>query len=216
MLNRLTMLTVILLLVGCAGSMQSAIRTNPESPTRQKSDLSNLDDRLIISSADLEIKTEQSDSLHNKIMDIAANYDGYVLSSGNDISTIRLPAISFKRALDDIEKLGEVIEKKVAGNDVTEQYRDFEIRLENAIKTRGRYLALLEKADDINEILRLEKELERFNGKIESLKGSLERLSHLVYYSTITVKTYEKIKPGPISYAVHRLYSGVKWLFVRN
>jgi hypothetical protein len=75
---------------------------------------------------------------------------------------------------------------------------------------------LLERADNIDEILKLERELERFNGIIESLKGKLERLSHLVQYSSITVKTFEKFKPGPISYAFHGLFKGVKWLFVRN
>lgn len=205
-----------MVLVGCASPMRSATGYKLASSAKQKTEFSNLDERLIISSANLEIKTERSDSLHNEVMDIAIKYDGYVLSSGNEITTIRLPAISFEKALDDIEKLGKVIDKNVSGKDVTEQYRDLEIRLENAAKTRERYLALLERADNINEILKLEKELERFNEKIESLKGSLKRLTHLLQYSSITVKTFERIKPGPIGYAVYQIYSGVKWLFVRN
>jgi hypothetical protein len=54
-----------------------------------------------------------------------------------------------------------VKDKNIAGEDVTEEYRDLEIRLDSAEKTRQRYLELLNKAERVKEILKIEKELER-------------------------------------------------------
>jgi hypothetical protein len=90
------------------------------------------------------------------------------------------------------------------------------LRLDNAEKTRLRYLALLERADNLNEILKLEKELSQLNAKIEILKGKIRRLSHQIEYSDIYVKTIKDNKPGPVSYVFVGVLEGVKWLFVRN
>lgn len=205
--------TVIL---GCSSTMQPfpvTDATGQKFQDRVRYD-TEVDDRLIVSSADLEIKTDQSDTLHNRVISLADTYGGYVLSSAGNETSIRIPSTGFNSAIEDIEKMGETIEKKLSGNDVTEQYKDLDTRLDNAEKTRQRYLALLERAKSMEEILRLEKELERLNTQIEVLKGKIERLSHLVQYSTITVRSFKEVEPGPVAYAFYQLYSGVRWLFV--
>jgi len=101
------------------------------------------------------------------------------------------------------------------GEDVTEEYRDLEIRLDSAEKTRKRYLELLNKAEKVDEILKIERELERLNGEIDLLKGKINRLTHLAQYATITVQTSNGVKKGVLGYAFYGVYSGVKWLFVR-
>lgn len=146
----------------------------------------------------------------------ATRYHGYVLNSGEGSTSIRIPALGFNNALDEILMLGEVISREISGEDVTEQYHDLQMRLANAEKTRLRYLELLNKAKDIDEIFRVEKELERINQQIEIYKGKIEKLSHLTAYSTITVNTTPEIKPGPVGYVFEQMYKGVKWLFVRN
>ncbi len=172
--------------------------------------------RIIISTADLRVETENPDSVHARIIEVALDCGGYVLKSTPDQTSIRLPAAEFHGALAGIELLGAIVDKKISGNDITEKYRDLEIRLDNAVKTRDRYLKLLDQARNLQEILRVEKELERMNHEIETLKGQINRLSHLTRYSTITVNTRQKTRPGPIGYALERVYKGVKWLFVRN
>jgi hypothetical protein len=99
---------------------------------------------------------------------------------------------------------------------VTDQYADFSIRLENAEKARMRYLELLEKAENVQSALLVEKELERLNETIELLKGQMNRIDHLAAYSTITVYLTEKKKPGVLGYIGIGLYKSVKGLFVRN
>lgn len=199
---------------GCASSVTTSGKRQPPAEQRSKAAQFDPEERRIVSSAELRIKTDRPDSLHDKVIDLAARYEGYVLSSGKEATTIRIPAISFKDAIADIEGMGDLLEKNISGQDVTEQYRDLEIRLDNAVKTRDRYLALLDKAGNINEMVGLEKELERLNEKIETLKGKIERLAHMVEFSSITVRTSEEVRPGPVGYAFYKLYQGVKWLFV--
>ncbi|MCB0737835.1 MAG: DUF4349 domain-containing protein [Bacteroidetes bacterium] len=105
---------------------------------------------------------------------------------------------------------------KLSGQDLTAQYLDFEIRLENAEKARARYLELLEKAENVESALLVEKELERLNGTIDMLIGQMNRMNHLTTYATITVRISERVKPGPLGYLGMGLYHAFKWLFVRN
>jgi len=192
----------------------------PEGQTVKTAEMSEPDDetfrRIIISTADLRLETENPDSVHSRTVEVALDCGGYVLNSTPDQTSIRLPATEFHEALTEIEGLGAVVDKKISGNDITEKYRDLEIRLANALKTRGRYLKLLDEANNLQEIFRVEKELERMNHEIETLKGQINRLSHLTRYSTITVNTRQKTRSGPVGYALESVYKGVKWLFVRK
>jgi hypothetical protein len=78
-------------------------------------------------------------------------------------------------AIKEISELGKVQGKSLSGQDVTEEYLDFQIRLENAEKSRERYLELLAKAENVEAALKVEKELERLNGTIDLLKGKMNR-----------------------------------------
>jgi hypothetical protein len=173
-------------------------------------------DRMIVSSATIRIKSMEPDSVHNRVIEYALSCNGYILHSGDGKTTVRVPAACFKPAMANFETLGELLSKEITGKDVTEEFHDLQTRLDNAEKTRQRYLALLDKAKNLEEILRVERELERLNQTIEQLKGKIERLSHIVAYSSITVETTEPTRPGPVGYAFYGLYQGIKWLFVWN
>ncbi len=171
-------------------------------------------ERMVISTATLHIESLDPDSIHARVIDMATKYNGYVLNAERGVTSIRIPSVGFHDAIKEIELLGKVKDENITGQDVTDDYRDYQTRLDNAEKTRQRYLALLDKANNIDDILKIERELERLNTDIEFLKGKIDRLSHLVQYSTITVRTTSEVRPGPIGYVFYGLYTGIKWLFV--
>ena len=152
----------------------------------------------------------------NKFVRSLGKYDGYVSQSSTNYATIRVLSKHFDAAINDLMTFGEVQSKQLSGQDVSDEYIDYEIRLENAIKARERYLVLLDKAENIIEAIMVEKELERLNGTIDLLKGKLEKYDHLEQYSTISVSFKEKKKPGLFGYIGMGIYYPVKWLFVRN
>lgn len=136
--------------------------------------------------------------------------------SGTYRAVIRVKSDQLNEAITTIEQLGKLTNKNVSGQDVTNEYRDYKIRLENAQKARNRYLELLKIAENVEATLKVEKELERLNNTIDLLKGKMNRIDHLDQFSTITINLKEKKNPGILGYVGLGLYHAVKWLFVRN
>ncbi|WP_425423008.1 DUF4349 domain-containing protein [Phaeodactylibacter xiamenensis] len=174
------------------------------------------DDRKILYDAYLTLTVETPDSTSLYIQAIAKRYGGYVNEIGTDRSIIRVESQLLDAAIDDISQLGRLDRKSVRGQDVTEAYLDYQIRLDNAQQARGRYLDLLDQAATVDEILKVEKELERLNETIDLLKGKMNRIDHLDTYATITINLRERQKPGILGYIGIGLYQGVRWLFVRG
>lgn len=172
--------------------------------------------RTIIYSANITISVNEPDNMSKSIKDIAKKYDGYVSEDGTWRAVIRVKRDNLDHALSDIADLGNVLNKSLYGEDITDEYYDYKIRLENAEKARDRYLELLKQAENVEAALLVEKELERLNGLIDLYKGKINRLEHLNQYSTITIKIKARKKPGILGYIGIGLYKSVKWLFVRN
>ena len=173
-------------------------------------------EKKIIYSSTMDLTVKIPDTTAVQIGGIATKYKGYVQQTGTTMCVIRVEAKHLKTAMDEIALLGKVTNKTSFGEDVTDQYADYAIRLENAEKARMRYLELLAKAENVQAALLVEKELERLNETIELMKGQMNRIDHLSTYSTITVYLKEKKKPGIIGYIGVGVFKAVKWLFVRN
>lgn len=172
--------------------------------------------RVVIYRASAELVVSNVDTVNIRLSQIAKRYGGYVVVLGNKQSSIRVEAIHLEKALNDVLHSGRVRRKTISGQDVTEEYNDFTVRLENANKARQRYLELLARAENVEAALKVEKELERLNGEIDLITGKLNRLNHLSEFSTIEVALVEKKKIGVLGYVGLGIYEAVKWLFVRN
>ena len=173
-------------------------------------------ERKIIYSSFLSLVVEKPDSTNVQIEKIAKKYGGYVNEIGTYRTIIRVKSTHLDDAIKDISALGKLKSKNMSGQDVTEEYWDYQIRLDNAEKARKKYLELLAKAENVEAAIKVEKELERLNETIDLLKGKMNRITHLSDFSTITVNLKERKKPGLIGYIGIGLYHAVKWLFVRN
>jgi hypothetical protein len=137
----------------------------------------------------------------SKQVEVMAKEAGGFLARRDDMTVvIRIPAAKFDDLLKRIEKLGDVLHRNVAAEDVTEQFMDIEVRLKNARAVRDRLQALLDKATKVEESLEIEKELTRVGTEIETLEGKLKYLRDRVTFSTITVsfrpKQSDSVKPS--------------------
>jgi len=179
-------------------------------------DQDELKDRKIIYDASLELSVKNPDSAFVAVKNIAKKHSGYTQAIESHKTTIRVKYTELNQALSELMALGKVEWKNIRGDDVTEAYTDYKIRLDNAEKARNRYLELLNKAVTVEEIIKVEKELERLNETIDLLKGKMNRIDLLSEFSTITVYLDEKPKPGIVGYVFVGLYKGMKWLFIRN
>jgi hypothetical protein len=176
----------------------------------KKSDFS----RKVIFDARLSLTVKQPDSTSLKLADIARKYGGYVVESGSYNTQIRIESSQMNQAIKDIALLGKMEDKYIQGQDVTDEYEDLDIRLQNAERARKKYLELLDKAQNVAEGLLVEKELERLNGEIDILKGKISRMEHLVKFSTIIVHLKQKQILGPLGLVSVGIYKLIKVLFV--
>jgi hypothetical protein len=170
--------------------------------------------RKVIFDARLSLTVKQPDSTSLKLADIAKKYGGYVVESGSYSTQIRIESSQMNQAIKDIALLGKMEDKYIQGQDVTDEYEDLDIRLQNAERARKKYLELLDKAQNVAEGLLVEKELERLNGEIDGLKGKMNRMEHLVKFSTITIRLKQKQILGPLGLVSVGIYKLVKILFV--
>jgi len=173
-------------------------------------------ERKLIQSAYLELVAKEPDSTVAKIVKLAEVYEGFMSESSSNSATIRVPATRLPEALAEIATYAKVKDQRLSGEDVTEDYFDMSIRLDNAEKSRQRYLELLAKAETVEETLLVEKELERLTETIDLLKGRMNRIDQLDAFATINVRVNQKVKLGPLGYVVKGAYSVVAWLFVRG
>lgn len=186
------------------------IQKNPKAPKTPK------EKRKIIYSAGLTLVSPLPDSINPQLENITEKYDGYINNLSTTQTTIRIKSEYFETVLEEIEKLGKVTRKNISGNDVTERYWDTQIRLDNALETRKRYLELLKMAKTVEEAILVERELARITQDIDLLKGQINRLDNLEEFATITISIKEKKKLGVLGYVGVGLYKSVKWFFVRN
>ena len=145
-----------------------------------------------------------------QIEELSRELGGFLSRRDNTSITIRVPVAMFDRAIKRIEKLGDVLNRNVTAQDVTEEFRDLEVRLRNARAVRDRLEQLLAKANKVEESVMVERELERVAGEIERMEGRIKFLKDRAAFSTITVafqpKRTQETTRGPFQLPVPWLY----------
>jgi hypothetical protein len=169
---------------------------------------------MVAYSVSLRLFVKNPEDTRRILIEQVKSNNGYIVKETEDYITTRIPTENMETFLGEARTLGKIENETKTGTDITDQYRDNVIRLDSLKSVRNRYLALLEKANSVNDILTVEKELERINTQIELLEGKIKYAEQSVAYSSITVGFREKVKPGPIGWIFYGLYRGIVWLFV--
>ncbi len=165
--------------------------------------------RMLIKAASLELESEDPEATADKVMVIVESYGGYVVklsTSGREKKSIsmivKVPEIAFYRVLKEVRRIGRVISEDLNVQDATEQYIDLEARLRNLRAEEDWLLAAVEKAQSIQDLIMIEKELWRIRGEIERVEAQLKNLERMTSYSTISIwiRTPEEPAPEPSPY----------------
>ena len=217
------MVLSFIMLASCAGGAKASVEMAPASSYQgfvsgESSRVSERasDERMVTYSASLTLSVKNTDETREMLIEQVKNNDGFIVRETESSITTRIPSENMGNFINTAKTLGKTENESKTGTDITDQYRDNVIRLDNLKSVRERYLALLEKANTVSDILDIEKELERVNTDIEILEGKIKYAELSVAYSNITVRFREKAKPGPIGWIFYGLYRGIKWLFVWN
>ena len=150
----------------------------------------------VIKTADIRVEIDRDgfQDAFQAVVGVAQERGGFVLSSqvgGDDARkgslTIRVPAETFEAALGEIGGLGKVERRSVSGQDVTAEFVDLQARLRNYTAQEAVLLRLMDRAESIQDTIRVQNELTGIQLEIERLRGRLRYLEDQTDLSTITV-----------------------------
>lgn len=142
---------------------------------------------LMIYEATLGLAVHDVSERVDEVVRITYEIGGHVQSQTDTGVVVRVPAPRFRESLGLFEALGDVEQRLISAQDVSEAVRDIQIRLRNAMQMRDRLAQLLEAAQTVPESLAIEHELERLNETIALMEGALESLQDRIAFSTVTV-----------------------------
>lgn len=157
-------------------------------------------DRKIIKEGWLSYEVESLKESKKRIVLLVNKYGGYIASDSEHRSgyrtsntlKIKIPSENFDTLIEELASDAKYMESKsISLRDVTEEYLDVESRLKNKKALEARYLEILQKANSVEEILAVEKEIGKIREEIDSTEGRLNYLKHMVSLSTIDLTIYE-------------------------
>jgi hypothetical protein len=158
------------------------------------------EDRKIVKTGSMTLEVEDIAETMDEIAEMADEFNGYVVSSykheyERGVSghiTIRVPFEKFDEAFARLRQLAiDVPYETTTAKDVTEEYVDLEAQLGNLQATEAQYLALLEEAETVEEMLKVQKELSNVREEIERIEGRMKYLEQTSETSLIEVNLEE-------------------------
>ncbi|MFZ5352985.1 MAG: DUF4349 domain-containing protein [Bacillota bacterium] len=202
--------------------------------------------RKVIKSGSLTIKVANLDAKVNEIKSLAEGSGGYVENSqvnNNNVNTvssvvledeengriikqttiktasviIRIPENSFDSIFESLKAMGEVEAENINGSDITAQYRDTETAVKNMELKESKLQDLMaNKATTVDEILRIETELNNVRTQIDMMKGELKRWDDLVQLSSVYISLTEIKEEELQSVNVSSLWSRAQKGFIKT
>ena len=218
---RVALFVPLLLLSACASTSTDALRT-PAAFAYERAESGVVDDAplpygdKLVRSYALRLSVAAPDSAAVHLAARAETLGGYLTDRRDLVLTYRIPAARTAAFLAHAATLGRVSEQRVTTEDLTAQYADVAARIESLTALRLRYLALLERAATVTDLLAVEQELARVNLELDQLQGNNRRIDDRVALDTVRIRLHEQVKLGPLGAIFTGLYRGIKWLFVRG
>lgn len=199
-------------------------KSNPEQTTSPASVATQAFDRKIIRNAQLDIELDNPADAQRQLTTIAETLGGFVVTSearinsasnasapGNVVTvTVRVPAAQFNAAIEKLRGLGgRILQEKISGQDVTEEYIDLEARARTQRALEAQMLDILKRAGKISDALEVQNQIATVRTEIERLEGRQRFLFNQAALSTINITLHT---PAPIIIATtaHGFWHQVK------
>jgi len=164
-----------------------------EAPSVPQETVREPEERKRVFSGYAQISVNDVEEEKGRAAEIAEKAGGYVESVYENTIVVRVPAEMFREVFQAVQDLGEVLDSYEETVDVTDYFQDLETRLTIAVTTRERLYRLLEKTDDVEERLKILREIRRLTEEIERINRSLEILKKHISFSRITAQFVPRI-----------------------
>jgi hypothetical protein len=188
-------------------------------------------DKQIIKNAELEIKVRSLRTVSANIPEAIRSSGGYIASASETQLSgrlksemmIRVPREKFEELLNRLSRYADSIaQKRIASEDVTDEYIDTKARIQVKEKTRDQYFEFLKRAKNIDEVLKVQNEITGLQEDIEAATGRINYIRHQAALSSIHLICFEELPvttiPEPLNGFSVQLWNAVKggWVMIQS
>lgn len=183
-----------------------------------------LDERKLIKTVDMTVETKEYDVLMTELKNRVSQLGGYIehmdtyngssyshyRSSRSASMTIRIPKDKLNEFVETVSGISNVVRRSDNVEDVTLSYVDMESRRNTLQTEQERLLALLAKAESIEDIITIEDRLSTVRYQLESMESQLRTIDNQVDYSTIylSIDEVQELTPVEVQTPIERIGEG--------
>jgi len=175
-------------------------------------------ERIIIRTGSIDVVVAEPAVTAARLTARVDQLGGYVSDSTEGEESVflaaRVPSAQLESFLDEVAEQGEVKNRSISAQDVTDTVSDLQAEIDNLVALRDRLRLLLDKAVKVEELLQVEKELTRVQTRLDALMGRKQRIDKDVALSAVNVSLTAEPEPrilGPLGL----IYEGAKWVAIK-
>jgi hypothetical protein len=164
---------------------------------------------MVIYQAELHLRVKKFEQTLQSLEEKVGKYGGYIAESNvskdgdeqlSGSIKIRIPQKHFQTFLHEAEgQAAEVLQRKISGDDVTEEYVDLESRLKSKRVVEERLISFMNSAEKTEDLLKISDDLSKVQEEIEMIEGRKKFLENQTSLSTVFITLYEnKVSIPPL------------------
>lgn len=198
-------------------------------PPLQGKNNANVDwDKKIIKTGTLKLEVKNfrqyNDNVHKTIKQfgayIAQEEQNYSDDKIETVLSIKVPVEQFEDMMNSFSNDStKTLERKISTDDVTGEVVDTRARLESKKQMRLKYLEFLKESKNMEEVLKVQQEINDIQAEIEGTAGRVNYLSHAAAYSTVSLTFCQPLitasapdnDPGFFTRLATAFKSGLSW-----
>jgi len=156
--------------------------------------------RKLIRTVDISAETKEFSKVMNAIEKAVNDAKGYIQNQSVSSNykdnrtatmTLRIPADKLDGFLSTLNKAVNVTRQSSNVNDVTDEYVDIESHIAALEAEQTALMAMLEKAEKLDDIISIQSRLTEVRGNLESFKARQKGYDTLIAYSTVDLNLNE-------------------------
>lgn len=163
-------------------------------------------EKKIIKNAHVYMTAESATEAYDMLLEYLISNGGYEFTRSSEKNgsyvvinaTFKVSPEHFDAVLDYANECGDIRNMNVNADDITSQYYDTQIRLENKRKNLEKYYELLADAYAMDDIIKLQNQIDTITADIEAAEGQLKMWNSLVRESTIDICIQEEADPNKV------------------
>ena len=186
-------------------------------------------DKKIIKTAFLKLEVKNFKTYADIVHKAAKQYGGYIANEEQNQSkekiesviSIKVPVEQFEAIMNQLPAGAEkMVEKKITTEDVTGEVVDTKSRLQAKQQMRLKYLEFLKQSKNMDDVLKVQGEINDIQEEIESASGRMNYLSNQSAFSTINLTFYQPLQgylpdndnPGFVTRIITAFKSGFNFI----